>query len=104
MASNAHPRNYETGVDESGAYLAVDPATSHSGTLIKKKIKFSSYTRKFRMEQLESQIWGNIWTFPHIFGSPSSYMPLQLLHSEFPYIGTKFDFLFYQCKEETLTP
>ncbi len=37
MASNAHPRNYETGVDESGAYLAVDPATSHSGTLIKKE-------------------------------------------------------------------
>jgi hypothetical protein len=56
MASNAHPRNYETGVDESGAYLAVDPATSHSGTLIKKKIKFSSFIRKFRMEQLLSHI------------------------------------------------
>jgi hypothetical protein len=24
--------------------------------------------------------------FPHILGSPSSYMTLQLLHSEFPYI------------------
>jgi hypothetical protein len=24
-------------------------------------------------------------------------MTLQLLHSEFPYIGGKFDFLFYQC-------
>ncbi len=27
------------------------------GTLIKKKIKFSSYMRKFRMEQLQSHIW-----------------------------------------------
>ena len=24
-------RNYETGVDEGGAFLAVNPATSHSG-------------------------------------------------------------------------
>ncbi len=31
-------------------------------------------------------IWGNICAFPHILGSPSSYMTLQLLHSEFPYI------------------
>ncbi len=30
-------------------------------------------------------------------GSPSSYMTLQLLHSEFPYIWGKFYFLFYQC-------
>jgi hypothetical protein len=29
---------------------------------------------------------GNIFAFPHILGSPSSYMTLQLLHSEFPYI------------------
>ncbi len=27
------------------------------GTLIKKKIKFSSYIRKFRMKQLQSHIW-----------------------------------------------
>jgi hypothetical protein len=46
------------------------------------------------MEQLQSHIcmtnglhiWGNICAFPHILGSPSSYMTLQLLHSEFPYI------------------
>jgi hypothetical protein len=35
-------------------------------------------------------IYGEIFThffkFPHILGSPSSYMTLQLLHSEFPYI------------------
>ncbi len=28
---------------------------------------------------------------------PSSYMTLQLLHSEFSYIWRNFDFLFYQC-------
>ncbi len=28
------------------------------------------------------------------------YMTLQLLPSEFPYIGGKFNFLFYQCSEE----
>ncbi len=27
----------------------------------------------------------NICAFPHILGSPSSYMTLQLFHSEFPY-------------------
>ncbi len=62
-------------------------------TVIKRKIEFSSYTRKFRMEQLQSLIW----LFPHILGSPSSYMTLQLLHFEFPYIWGKFDFLFYHC-------
>jgi hypothetical protein len=27
-------------------------------------------------------------------------MTLQLLHSEFPYIGGKFDFPFYQCNKK----
>ncbi len=41
--------------------------------------------------------YGEIYcAFPHILESPSSYMTLQLLHSEFPYIWRKFDFLFYQ--------
>jgi len=66
-------------------------------TLIKKKIKLSSLIRKFRMLQLH--IWGNICTFPHILGSPSSYMTLQQLHSEFPYIWGKFYFIFYQCNQ-----
>jgi hypothetical protein len=47
------------------------------------------------MEQMQSHtvyglrppyIWGNICAFPHILGSHSSYMTLQLLQSEFPYI------------------
>ncbi len=73
------------------------------GILIKKKIKF-------RREQLQSHIWlsktnglgpphiwGNIYVFPQILVIPSSYMTLQLLHSEFPYIWGKFEFLFCQC-------
>ncbi len=71
-------------------------------TLIKKKIKCSSSIRKFRMEQLQSHIWltasSSICAFPHILGSPFSYMTLQLLHhSEFPYICGKFDSIFHQC-------
>jgi hypothetical protein len=33
------------------------PWPRYDSTLIKKKIKFSSYIRKFRMEQLQSQCW-----------------------------------------------
>ncbi len=81
----------------------------HMGTeiftcaLIKKKIKFSSHIRKFRMEQLQSHVWLTASSYMvkylrissyirHILGSPSSYMTLQLLHSEFPYIWGKFFF------------
>ncbi len=55
----------------------------------KKEIKFSSYFRKFRMEQLQtasSYMVKNLRIFPHILISFSSYMTLQLLHSEIPYI------------------
>ncbi len=41
-------------------------------------------------------IWGNNCAFLHIKGSPSSYITLQLHHSEFPDIWRKFVF-FYQC-------
>jgi hypothetical protein len=52
------------------------------------------------MEQLHSHIrsphiWLNICALPHVLGSPSSYMTLQLLHSEFPYIRGKFKFSFF---------
>ncbi len=75
--------------------------------LIKRKIIVSSYTYKENQNGavaksyltnglLSPHIWLNICPFPHILGSPSSYMTLQLLHSEFPCIWGKFDFLFYQ--------
>ncbi len=72
--------------------------------LIKKKIKFSSYIRKFRVEQLQSHIWltassymGKYLRISHVLRCLSLYLPLQLLQSECPYIWGKFDFLFYQC-------
>jgi hypothetical protein len=47
-------------------------------------------------------IYGEI--FAHfLIGSPSSYMTLQLLQSEFPYIWGKFHFLFYQCRRRRRT-
>jgi hypothetical protein len=61
-------------------------------TLIKKQIKFSSYIRNSEWSSCKVitnglLIYrGNICAFPHLLGSPSSYMTLQLLHSEFPYI------------------
>ncbi len=42
-------------------------------------------------------IYEEIFAHSSWLGSPSSYMTLQLLHSEFPYIWGKLDFLFYQC-------
>ena len=52
----------------------------HRQTLIKKKIEFFSYMRKFRREQLQSHVWGrlsNIWgnaqIFSHKFGGRYSY-------------------------------
>ncbi len=64
-------------------FLEIDPQIfkMQNSTLIK-KIKFSAYIRKFRMEQLQSrirlidyrppQIWGSICAFPHKLGGPSS--------------------------------
>jgi hypothetical protein len=71
-------------------------------TLIKKKRKFSSYTR----DRVQSHSYmtndlltygENICAFPHILGSPSSYMTLHPIPCEFPYTWGKCCFLFYQC-------
>ncbi len=54
------------------------------------------------MDQLQSHIWltassymGKFCAFPHILGSPSSYLTLQLLHSEFSYIYGENLILFF---------
>ncbi len=71
-------------------------------TLIKKKIKFSSYIRKFRMKQLQSHIWltasswGNVCPFSHILGSPSVY-DFATAPFWISLYMKKIDFLFYQC-------
>jgi hypothetical protein len=51
-------------------------------TLIKKRIKFSSYIRKSKRERLTASSY------------VTKYLPLP---SEFPYIWGKLYFLFYQC-------
>ncbi len=73
-------------------------------TRIKKKIKFSSYIRKFRMGQLQSHIWlmassymGKFLRISSYCIRKPSYMTLQLHHSKFPYIWGEFSFLFYLC-------
>ncbi len=74
--------------------------------LIKKKIKFSWYLRKFSWssckvineEGLPNTVYEeNAQIFNHIWGGRQSYMTLQLLRSEFPYLWGTIDFLFYQC-------
>jgi hypothetical protein len=54
--------------------------------LIYKKIQGGAVVKSYMTNGL--LIYGEIivCAFPHILGSPSSYMTLQLLHFEFPYI------------------
>ncbi len=73
-------------------------------TLIKKNRKFSSYIRKFRMEQLPSHICLTASSYMTKYLRISSYIRKPFLiydfttaPYEFPYIWGKFYFLFYQC-------
>ncbi len=75
--------------------------------LIKKKIRFSSYIRNFRMEQLQSHIWGlrqgfliyeEMGKYLTIYKEAVSYVWLcNCSILKFPYIWGSFDFLFNQC-------
>ncbi len=74
-------------------------------TLMKKKIKFSSYIRKFRMEQLQSHIWLTASSYMVKYLRISSYIRKPFLIYDFAtaplWISLymrKFDFLFYQCR------
>jgi hypothetical protein len=66
-------------------------AVRHIDTLIKKKRKFSSYKSrglgcKVIYDLRPPRIWGKMCAFPYILGSPSSYMTLHPIQSEFPYL------------------
>ncbi len=53
--------------------------------LIYKEIHSGAVAKSYMTNGLlNHHIWGNICAFTHTLGSPSSYMTLQLLHSEFP--------------------
>ncbi len=58
-----------------------------------KKIQNGAVSKSYT-QLTAPHILRNICAIPHILGSPSSYMTLQLRHSEFLYICGKFDFLF----------
>ncbi len=62
-------------------------------TLTNKKIKFSSYMRKFRREQLQSHIkrkWGNVQVFTHIWRGRLSFLTAQ----NFPLYEESLIFIF----------
>jgi hypothetical protein len=67
--------------------------------LLSKEMQRRSVAKSYMTNSLLSaNIRLNICAFPHIhvLGSPSSYMTLQPIPSEFPYIETNFVFFFYQ--------
>ncbi len=81
-------------------YLAVCYPNHH--TLIKKKIKFSSYIRKFRMEQLQSHIWLTASSYMGKYLRVSSYIRKALPHillcncsTEFPYTVYEENLIFF---------
>jgi hypothetical protein len=73
----------------------------------KKKIKFSSYIRKIKMEQLQCHIWLTASSYMGKYLRIFSYsiyryqdaLPhIWLSNCSTPYIWGKFDFLFIQCR------
>ncbi len=68
-------------------------------TQVIKKIEFSPYVRKFRREWLQSlNKTKYLRISSYIIASLASYMTLQPIPSEFPYVWRKLSFLFYQCR------
>ncbi len=52
----------------------ISPNSGQKDTLIKKKMKFSSYIRKFRMEQLQSHLWPTASSYMGKYLRISSYI------------------------------
>jgi hypothetical protein len=63
--------------------------------LIYKEIQKGAVAKSYMTGGLLIYDYVTICAFPHILGSPSSYMTLQPLPSEFPYMR-KIYFIFYQ--------
>ncbi len=106
------PRNYR---QEIATLMAPSPSlwyvnyvwmhsTSSPKYTDKKENKIFPYIRKSRRERLQSHIWLTVSSFMTKYLRISSWMTLQPLPSEFPYIlyETKFYFIFYQCRHEYL--
>ncbi len=89
-------------------YVLLSPG-NHA--LIKKKVKFSSYIRKFRVEQLQSHIWGRASWYMRKCENIYQYMrrPLVIYDvSTVPFWISLYvrniSFLFYQCAGSGLPP
>ncbi len=74
--------------DHCAAALRSDDKKEHKIFFIYKAIQKEAHI------WLTASSWLNICAFPHILGSPSSYMTLQPLPSEFPYIQCMRKILF----------
>ncbi len=100
-ASSSYQNNHRQTVrPEWGDQHKEEEITRKVYTATKENQIFLIYIRKFRMEQLHSHIWltASSWEIFAHFLMYYEALPLQLLHSEFPYIWGKLDFLFYQCR------
>ncbi len=82
--------------------VLIHNVTIYNGlSLIKKKRKLSSYIRKFRRDRVQSHKLLTAFSymvkylqFPHILGSPSSYMTLHRFHLNFLIYEENFVFFF----------
>jgi hypothetical protein len=81
--------------------LTLNPGRCHTD---KKKIKFFSYVRKFRVEQSQSHMWGRVSLYMRKCANISPYMRRPLVIYDFataPYwislYMKKIWFSFYQC-------
>ncbi len=90
--------------EKSSSTRSETPQASTHITLIKKKIKFSSYIRKFRMEQLQSHVWLPASSYVVKYLRVSSYRRKPFFMYDFAtdslWISLymrKIWFLFYQC-------
>jgi hypothetical protein len=81
-----------------GEYILYTDKKEEKIFLVYKEIQKGTVARHIWLTA--SSYMTNICAFPHILGSPSSYMTLQPLPSEFPYTRGKLYFLFYQCNAD----
>jgi hypothetical protein len=85
------------------------PIAGKEVTLIKNKIKFSSYIRTFRWDRLQSHIWLTASSYLVKYLLIFSYIrktfliyDIALIPSEFPCIRGKFDFSFLTVQNKIL--
>ncbi len=74
----------------------ISPNSAQKGTLIKKEMEFSTYIRKFRMEQLQSHIWPTASSYMGKYLRISSYIRKFFLIYDFATACSTLNFLSYE--------